>query len=35
MLKFVVKRLSQVVVVLFLILTVLFVLFCLSPDDPV
>lgn len=35
MLKFVVKRLAQVVVVLFLILTVLFVLFRLAPGDPV
>jgi peptide/nickel transport system permease protein len=35
MLKFVLKRLTQVVVVLFLILTVLFVLFRLAPGDPV
>jgi peptide/nickel transport system permease protein len=35
MLKFIVKRLAQVVLVLFLILTVLFVLFRLAPGDPV
>ncbi len=35
MMKFVIKRLAQVVVVLFLILTVLFVLFRLAPGDPV
>ncbi len=35
MLKFIIKRLAQVVVVLFLILTVLFVLFRLAPGDPV
>lgn len=33
--KFVVKRLAQVVVILFLILTILFVLFRLAPGDPV
>ncbi|KMY66292.1 peptide ABC transporter permease [Desulfocarbo indianensis] len=33
--RFIIKRMAQVVVVLFLILTVLFVLFRLAPGDPV